>query len=388
MIHSLRRGKLKYVLGQVKYVDVFFQLWSRYGFRRAWKFLLMKLFVKEGEGALGVLFRLGEYLLTPLGKTHWLCRYPRQIEIEVTNVCDKKCILCEHTYWEEPARHLKYDEFLKIIDQFPDLLWVNMTGEGDSFLNPDYIRMLSTLKDRDVPVYLVDSFNRLTPDKANALLDMGIDGIHISFDGATKETYEKVKVGCNYEQTIQNIRYLLAARGNRPFPEICFRYVITTFNVNEMPGFIDMIYREFGEYNIGHIEFVGLLYFPETKQYFVDRVPDEIIDEVYKRGEKYGYTVRLAHPGAALPSRRHCTAWSEPYFMMGGYVLSCCAVLMSNRRPALRRLAYGNINDKPFRDIWNSRRYRWVRENVNKEDSPMPHMCRGCRAYEDPCGES
>jgi len=213
------------------------------------------------------------------------------------------------------------------------------------------------------------------------LVRIGIDGIHISFDGATKETYETIKKGCNYEITISNIRYLLTKRGSKPIPEICFRYVITKINVHEMPSFIDMIHEHFGEFDIGHIEFVGLLHFPEIAHLFVESVPQDIMEDVYARAKKYGYTVRFAHPGRDLATTRYCTAWSEPYIMLGGYVLSCCAVLMSNRRPELREMAYGNIYDIPFTTIWESDRYKECRRIIPREDQPLPRMCDGCRAF-------
>lgn len=82
------------------------------------------------------------------------------MEIEVTTVCDKQCIFCEHTFWkkeEQESRHLSFEEFKFIAGQFPVLRWVNLTGEGSAFLNKDYFKMISYLREKyDTAIYLVD----------------------------------------------------------------------------------------------------------------------------------------------------------------------------------------------------------------------------------------
>ena len=56
--------------------------------------------------------------------------YPQYIEVETTTTCNLKCTICEHTYWDEPNRHMTLEQFKYIIAQFPDLKWMGMTGIG------------------------------------------------------------------------------------------------------------------------------------------------------------------------------------------------------------------------------------------------------------------
>jgi MoaA/NifB/PqqE/SkfB family radical SAM enzyme len=68
--------------------------------------------------------------------------------------------------------------------------------------------------------------------------------------------------------------------------------------------------------------------------------------------------------------------------MMGGYVLPCCAVLMSNQREFLRMHSFGNVFEKPFREIWYSERYKRFRQTVNNPKAKVPLFCKGCRAFD------
>lgn len=68
--------------------------------------------------------------------------------------------------------------------------------------------------------------------------------------------------------------------------------------------------------------------------------------------------------------------------MMKGYVMPCCAVMMSNNREFLREHSLGNVFENHFREIWYSERYTRFRKTVNDDSKPVPALCAGCRAFE------
>ncbi len=369
----LYSNTIKFYLKNLKFTNLF-------------ALLYVKLFVKEGEGSLGVITKSIEKLLKPFRLSHLIAIYPRNVEFEITSRCNKKCIFCEHTYWNEPKWDLTYENMIHITSQLPKLKWVNLTGEGDSFLNPDYIRIIEYLKSKSVAVYLVDSFDLINNDIAEKLIECGVDGIYISFDAATKETYEFIKSGCKFDRTIKNIRDLIELKKKKgsPIPQLCFRYVVNTLNYLEMPDYIDLIHSLGANDEIGddfYIEFVGLLYYPQTAKYFLEKIPEEIIDEVKQRSERHHIRVQYSHPGREIPDLCACSAFVEPYIMMGGYVLPCCQVLQSNDRDHLRKYAFGNVNETSFKDIWYSERYKNFRKMIPNPQGKVPILCQGCRAY-------
>lgn len=382
-------------LGMTKVLKMAFNMmWSyrrtmRYlirtkGIKALSNFLFVKLFVPTGEGATA-----GAYpIIGPLLRRFpALAPYPYNIEIEITNKCNKRCVICEHTYWNEPSVDLSFENFKKIVDQFPKLKWVNLTGEGDAFMNKDYLKMIRYLKAKKIPVFLVDSFDLINEGIAKELVDIGVDGIYISFDAATKETYEKIKVGCNFDRSLKNIKNLIKIKKEigTPIPELCFRFIVTTLNKEEMPQFVDLVSSLGDRGSLGdgsRIEFTGLLYFKENKHLYVPKIPKEILKETVDHMKKTNMHVLFSHSEPEKwPPLEHCLNWMEPYIMMGGYVLPCCSVLMSNRRDWLRKHSLGNILNEPFKDIWNSPRYTRFRQTINKQDAPVPLLCRGCRAY-------
>jgi MoaA/NifB/PqqE/SkfB family radical SAM enzyme len=357
-------------------------------FRRLNNFLYTKTMVPTGEGS-------GELAYYAIGgilqKYPKLVPYPKYIEIEISTYCGFRCIFCEHTAWHQPSRNLSLADFIKLTDQF-DLKWVNLTGEGDAFLNPDYLKMIKHLKHRNTSVFLVDSFNLINKDVARVLVESGVDGIYISMDGATKQTYESIKVGCDYDKVLTNIKNLLEIKKElkSPIPEICFRFVVNKKNINEMADYVKVINsiatrNAFGDGS--KIHFVGLLDFPDIHDLYLDTIPIDRINEtleVVKKNPK-SMPVVFAHTEQATnPSINKCLAWAEPYFALvpEPMMLPCCAVLMSNDREKSLRYSFGNYNSRPIREIWNSPYYKWFRSAVTNPTSKVPMLCAGCRAYD------
>lgn len=363
-----------------KYKRSIWYLLKRGKFRDLYTFLFVKYFVSDEGGDTAVLNTL-------ISNSGWsfLAGYPFKLEIEHTTVCNKRCIHCEHTHWKEKAEILNFENFKKIVDQFPRLKWINLTGEGDNFLNPDYMKFIGYLRSRHVSVNFVDEFDFIESEKAKKLVELGVNCIWISMDGATKETYEKIKVGCNFEKAVQNIKTLQETKKKlgSPLPTLCFRFIVTNLNYQEMPEMVELVHS-FGDLGEGsRLEFTGLLTFKEIEHLKLDSLPEEIIEGTKNRARELEVPISFSHlRKEELPSINKCSAWTEPYIMMGGYVLPCCAILMSNKREFLRKHAFGNINKKSFKEIWESERYKQFRRMVVNKKAKVPLLCAGCRGYD------
>ena len=362
------------------------QLIGQGKFRRALNLLYTIYFVPGGEGTMQVAYKLG--LGKFMTKFPQFAPMPRYIEIEVTTICDKKCIFCEHTHWRtgsQEMRHMTFDEFKHICNQLPNVRWVNLTGEGSAFLNKDYFKMLRHLREKyDTSIYLVDHLNDLTKNEIDELIEI-VDGLYLSIDGATKETYEKIKVGCSFDNVVSNLKYIIERKRQlkRYKPDLNIRYVIIKDNLHEVPEFIDLInsIATTKDIDVGMINFTGLLYFDVIKEWYVDKFPEEIVNKIRKR-IKGSIPFRFEHCIDELnPPAHRCYAWLEPYIMMGGYVMPCCSVMMSNKRDFLRKYAFGNIFEQSFKEIWNSERYKAFRKTLADPNAPVPILCAGCRGF-------
>ena len=362
----------------IRYRKTIFYLTKKRKLKASYNFLRAKLFVREEGGG----------ILDPfLRRFPQLAPSPWCIEVEVTTRCDKRCIICEHTYWNEPSVDLTFENLKRLVDQLPGLIWFNPTGEGEAFLNKDFLKMLRYLKSKSIFVFFNDSFDKVNEVVAKELIEIGVDKIEISMQGATKKTYEKIMVGHNFDNMINNLKNFIQIKKemNSPLPELCFHYIVNKLNVHELPQFIELIASFGGKGTFGpgsYVNFSGLLEFPQI-QHLMTEIPQRIMEAVNQKAKQLNIDVLLTHPSQERkPPIKKCTAWSEPYVLVDGYVLPCCAVLMSNKRDFLRKYAFGNLYQQPFKEIWYSDRYKKFREMVLKNNEKVPILCLGCRAYD------
>jgi MoaA/NifB/PqqE/SkfB family radical SAM enzyme len=349
-------------------------LLARGKFRNAYSYLWSAVFTRDS----------GVALLDPL----WmlfprLAPYPEAIEIEPTTRCHLKCVICEHSYWKEPAHDLTYEEFLKIVGQFPRLKWLGFTGIGSQFLNKDYLKMLEYLKRRGVYIEFFDSFDLINEEVSSKLIDLAVDKVWLSCEASTKETYEKIRVGANFDKTLKNVRTLLALKKKRRalLPELWFHYIINKYNVQEMPDYVDMVADLVKDAPNAAtlIFFTGLMEFKEVMPYKIWEIPKEIRSQVYKRAHRHGIYINWnENIERNLPPKK-CTKWTEPFILSSGHIQPCCVLNEANEREFQKANAFMNLLEGDFRDFWRSKKFSGFINVLHK--NKLPRVCKNCKIY-------
>jgi MoaA/NifB/PqqE/SkfB family radical SAM enzyme len=313
---------------------------------------------------------------------NWLAPYPSYIEIEVTTRCNLKCIMCEHTYWNEPNRDMSFEEFKRIVDQFPRLKWIGLTGIGESFLNKDFMKMLKYVKSRDIIVELYDSFFFIDKKTAEELIDMGIDIIFVSLDAATKETYEKIRVGSDFERVINNVKtfFQLKKEKNAQYPKIAFHYIVNKMNLQEIPQYIELVHSLTNGENVT-IQFTRMLHkFKEVNDLFVE-IPKEIMQLTEEKAEEMGINVIWnADVPQVKPPINRCIEWTMPFIFVTGHVIPCCSGNEAGHREFQKETALGNVFEQSFKEIWRGKKYKALREAIRRGEAPLP--CKNCCLYD------
>jgi len=171
--------------------------------------------------------------------------FPLHLDIESTNNCNLKCTMCGRNWMKEKLGFIDFDLFKKIIDEASKykLPSIKLNYRGEPLLHPDLPKMVKYAKDKGI---LEVQFNTngllLSEEKAEELIDAGLDRIIFSFDGATKETYEKIRRGSDYDKVIKNIKYLVSLRNKKGLkrPLVRVQMVKMTENAQEVEEFIKM----------------------------------------------------------------------------------------------------------------------------------------------------
>ncbi|OGZ79617.1 MAG: hypothetical protein A2528_02890 [Candidatus Staskawiczbacteria bacterium RIFOXYD2_FULL_37_9] len=362
-----------------KHFDEVFYFLKKRRFVKAYNLIWSQLWVRDLDG----------------GKFDWIFRrfpqlapYPKEIEIEITTRCYMKCIMCEHTHWKDEnyrSQDMNFEQFKSIINQFPHLRYINVTGEGTGFLNKDFFKMLDYLNKKNVNTMFVENFDLFDEEKIKKIIDLDVERIEVSLDAATEDTYKNIRIGAKWDRVMENLKKMreMKIKHKTPFPYIFFRLIAMKNNVHEIPALARLI----GELdiNLGKItdfQIVGLLSFPEIEHLNVENISEQIIKEADSIAKEMNINLIWSHTSNNCSSNNFCAKWLQPYIMIDGSAILDCALMMENNRSQLKRTSLGNLFNQNFREIWDSPRYQRIRKGINKINGPVPKLCEGCRGYD------
>ena len=159
---------------------------------------------------------------------------PVGISIEPSSRCNLKCKMCcyqSEMYANAPMQKIPrfFDRGIhnKIIDEATSHgrpMSIEYCWRGEPMLNPELFSLLRYATDKGVPPSLVTNATLLTEENAEKLLDTGIGAVTFSIDGATKKTYETIRIGANFDTVKANVnRFIELAQQRDKRPIICIK---------------------------------------------------------------------------------------------------------------------------------------------------------------------
>ena len=311
--------------------------------------------------------------------------FPPFLEVEPTTVCPLRCKMCEHTYWREKSLNMSFSQFKKIVDQFRKLRWIGLTGIGESFSNPDFMKMVEYVSQKQKPIIeLVDNFFLLDKNKAEKIIDLGVDIIFVSMCGATAKTCNRIMKNSSFEKVLKNIKDFVKTKKEKESqtPLLNFHYILTKDNMNEALSFLDLV-------NSLKVEVFEVLYTPllhgfsQIKEQEINsKELEKLKTKIKNRAQKVGLNVAF-NESAMMPKPliSTCANWLMPFVFASGEVVPCCTMNEANARAKQKALSMGNIFKKSFKDIWLGKKYQNFRKNIRK--GKVPPFCVGCPIYKE-----
>lgn len=303
---------------------------------------------------------------------------PYMLDIEPTINCNAKCIMChaEKLRKKKRIRTMSFEDFRTIIDKMPTLIRLMIQGMGEPLMCPDFFAMVDYAVRKDIAVLSTFNAHFCTPTNSRRIVDSGMLRLHISIDGATKETYERIRIGADWETTIAGIRNLVRARGKSSRPGIDLNMVGMKENIKELPQMVqlacdlgvdsltfetDISYWGKGEFRLRMSE----------QSVFIDqRLLVDMVNSAKSIAQKNRFDF--------IFTRRHSYNKENPClwsFRSGavstdGYYVPCCILF----DPDI--VNFGNVLTTDFHDIWNGEQIQRFRTRIGRMN--IPECCQDC----------
>lgn len=320
------------------------------------------------------------------------------------DTCNMRCIMCEeHSQLSDkqtqrrkagkPRRIMSIDLIRQVLEDSRGtaLREIIPSTMGEPLLYEHFDQILDMCEEFDVQLNLTT--NGTFPKKgarawAERIVAVTSD-VKISWNGATKETQEKIMVGSNWERVLENVRTFIAVRdahaaagGN--FCRVTFQLTFIEENLHELADIIKLA-ASLGVNRVkGHHLWV---HFDGMEEQSMRRSPEAIRrwNEAVLNARKAAQTHKLPDGQTILleniylldeeattdiaPGGKCPFLGQEAWISAMGRFNPCCAP--DEKRKSLG--SFGNLYGRSITDIWNSDDYnRLVRSYRTRE------LCLGC----------
>lgn len=247
---------------------------------------------------------------------------------------------------------MDWDLFLKIVDDVssynPDA-FIQLFYVGESLLHPRILEMIRYLKQNNLRVHLATNATILNKKRAYGLINAGLDFITFSFDGPDKETYESIRIGANYESTLENIlRFLRIKNGQNANIHTVIEIIEMQTTKDKIPAFT----KKFDGLPVDEIRIKPFLSWAGTIE--------------------YSKMATKAHSEPNYPCNR---PWRMLAITWDGLFLPCCV-------DAERKYVMGDAHSDSVEDIWNGEKIQYIREKLKNGKYDEVELCKNCKDIE------
>ncbi len=143
-----------------------------------------------------------------------------RIYIEPTTLCNLQCRTCMRNTWDEPVGLMDSEIFRRVLEGVQALPYpptVFLGGLGEPLMHPEFLDMVRMVKTLGVPVEAITNGMLLDEERAEALIEAGLDMLWVSIDGASPECYADVRIEGDLLRVIENferLRFLRRRKGS------------------------------------------------------------------------------------------------------------------------------------------------------------------------------
>ena len=163
------------------------------------------------------------------------------MEIEGYNICNLRCVMCPYHKMTREKTLMNMELFKKIIDDAANsgINDIALNFYNEPFADPLIFERIKYVKSKGLACKFSSNGTLVSKEKIETILNSGLDTVIFSFDGATKEAYEKIRVGADFEKTRDNIINLIKEREKRGSekPSIFVNFVAQKENYHDIKTF-------------------------------------------------------------------------------------------------------------------------------------------------------
>lgn len=306
---------------------------------------------------------------------------PVKMDYESSSLCNFRCTMCILSERADSRpKQMTFENFKRSLDEQPGLIEVKLQGLGEPLLNRDFFRMVRECVSRDIWVRTTTNGSLLDrDDNYKRMIDERIGEIQVSIDGATKETFEKIRHGSNFDKVIKNVTLMNEyARTKEEQWRTSMWMLVQKDNFSEMEAVLELAEKmSFTRvvYSLAISDWGGVDDWTKVngEKNISGRFTEDLGYYLIEKGKKRGLNVSFwlgSDKYKYSKSHKQICPWlfSRAYVTGDMRVVPCCVICDA------KTMDMGVA--VPFQDTWNNDIYRNLRR-LHLEGN-IPHICKNC----------
>lgn len=273
-------------------------------------------------------------------------QFPNHLDIELTNYCQLKCVMCPRKYMTRKQGFMSWELFKKIIDEAKGKTKTCYLHQfGESLLHPEIFKMIKYANKAGLWTSL--STNGVTLSKliSKRLFEAGLSHMFLSLDSLNPRVLEGIRVGIDGEKAIKRINNCIKIRRNTSAnTKLEIQMIEMEENVNERDAY-EKKYKPLMA-GIGKVSFKSYCMYAGN----VPNKSSKLKELKLFKCTMFNYSVTIQ--------------WN-------GDIVVCCMDYDGVTK-------FGNVNNMGIREIWDSPEYRQFRLAHKRRDLSKLVFCRGC----------
>lgn len=271
---------------------------------------------------------------------------PFILQIENTNICNAKCVMCPHTIMKRKKKIMKLNDFKKILNNIMKHYKIKrlvMSGFGEPFIDKELIDKIK-YANQNYPCLEIEIYTNaslLNKEKTNELLKTKIEKITFSING-TEKNYKQI-MNLDYQNTKENVLYFLQKKNQSKHPVLVnLSLMILKENKKDIQEFVKF-WKSLGD--------SVRVYMPSD---WAGTLNTEMIARPRFKNKRW--------PCFAL--------WANITVDVDGNVIMCC-------RDYESAVKFGNLKKQNIEEIRNSKKYKELQQKQLNFNFSTP-ICSKC----------
>ena len=287
--------------------------------------------------------------------------FPRCIDIELTNTCNFRCLMCPTGNKSQKRKKgfMQDSVFDKILDEIKDRRTpLRFVRWGEPTMHPNFMDYIHKAKQLNILCHIGTNGSFLNEENIAELIDAGLDSIKFSFQGVDRKSYEEMRNVDYFNDLIEVVTLFYKIRGNREEPYI---HVSTTITYEDRKSVLKFE-ETFSE--IADLTTVGRTNLEHTEPEDIRLSKDKI--ETLKR---------LKEQETLVKKLLECPEVFDKLSINWDGTVSACCEDFDNK------MLIGDINKDKLEVIWKSEKMNSYRETLANMGHDRLELCRTCYDY-------